>query len=322
MQIPQLSNWQNYQDIFLFLQGKITSNNKIFGFDLDGTLTTYRDGHDPVRSLNDNSNNWQFLGPVKEKLLELSSEYTLFIITNQSNLSNAKKEMIEQIWNELDRIPFILCAHKKNEYRKPNTAFLGVINQIIPLLDISKSYFSGDAVGHSDKFPPYQWGTADYEFSVNCGFNFIRPIDLFGFSNVIPTEDLVIFIGMPGSGKTTFAKLLENNYGYVRLSQDEVGELSGRMSYINQFLLEGKKVVLDATFAKLEKRLPFLQLAHQLCKSVMIAWIIRNDGRCFNKLRSEPVSHFAYSGPYGYVKNFSDPERVPCQFPYILAKIY
>ena len=106
---------------------------------------------------------------------------------------NSKKEMIENIWKSLDRIPFVFCAHKKNEYRNPN-----LIRQIILSLNVSQSYFSGDAVGPSDKFLPYQWGSADYDFSVNCGFNFIRHIDLFGVSNVIPTQDLVIMVGMPG----------------------------------------------------------------------------------------------------------------------------
>lgn len=315
----QTSEWKDWQNQFIYLQGKITiDSNKIFGFDLDGTLTTYRNGHDPARPLTDNPNNWQFLGPVKEKILELSREYTIFIITNQSNLKSVKKDMIQYIWEALDKIPFVLCAHMKNQYRKPNTAFLGIINQIIPSLNISQSYFSGDAVGPSDKFIPYQWGTVDADFAVNCGFNFVRPIDLFGYSSIIPKQDLVIMVGNPGSWKTTFSKLLETNYGYVRMSQDEVSELSRRICYIRQFLLEGRKVVLDATFAKFDKRLPWLQLAHELGKSVMIAWVIR-DGRCFNKLRSEPISHFAYSG---YVKNFSDPEIVPSKFPYTLAKIY
>lgn len=315
-----MNNWQNYNDQFLFLQGHL-STNKIFGFDLDGTLITYRNGHNPIRYNATTSDNWHFLGPIKEKILELSKDYTIFIITNQGSISSEKKQMIENIWNTLDRIPFVLCAHKKNEFRKPNPTFLNVIRQIIPSLDISQSFFCGDAVGPSDKFPPYQWGSDDYEFAVNCGFKFVRPIDVFGVSNVVPTQDLVIMMGTPGSLKTTFAQLLEENYGYRKFSQDELGDLTKRISHVRNLLMEGQKVVLDATFAKLDNRLPWLQLAHSLGKTVMIAWSIR-DGRFFNKLRTNPVSHFAYDGPHGYVKNFNDPENLPPGLSYTLAKIY
>lgn len=325
------NGWQSYNDQFLYLNGKI-STNKIAAFDLDGTLIVYRNGHDPVKYNTVEENNWQFLGPIKNKIIELSKDYTIFIITNQLNLSQSKKNMISLVWNALDRIPFVLCAHKKNEYRKPNTTFMNVINSMLysnGLLqkntqlqfDIKESFYCGDAVGINDPFVPYRWSSDDYQFSVNCGLKFIRPIDLFGCSNVIPTQDIVIMMGTPGSLKTTFAKLLENNFGYIRLSQDEVGDLSKKLSYVYNGLMEGQKFVLDATFAKFQNRQPWLEIAQRLNKTVMIAWIIR-DGRLWNKLRPNPISHFAYDGPHGYCKNFNDPELNTQGYKYVLEKIY
>lgn len=312
---------QNYNNQFMYLQGKITNSNKFYGFDLDGTLIVYRDGHDPVRYNTVEPNNWQFLGKVKEKLLELSKEYTIIIITNQFNLSENKRIMIENIWRMLDCIPFVLCANKKNEFRKPNTGFLNVIKQMIPSVNFTESYYSGDAVGESDCFIPYKWSSDDFDFSRNCGLKFSRQCDIFSCSNVIPTQDIVIMVGNPGSCKTTFSKLLEQNFGYTRFSQDEIGKLETKIQIIKNELLIGKKVVLDATFAKLENRMHFLMLAKELNKSVMIAWVIR-DGRCWNRLRTEPVSHFAYDGKFGYTKNFNDPEIIPEGYNYILEKIY
>lgn len=319
------SKWENYHDEFLFIPGNIINSNKIFAFDLDQTLITFKDGQDPIKYNNVDPNNWIFLGPIKEKILELSSEYSIFIITNQPKISDSKRQLIENVWEALDRIPYILCAHKDNLYRKPSPKFIDIISMLLftngITIDKRNSYFSGDAVGPLDKFPPYQWSSDDYVFAINAGINFIRPIDLFGISSVVPTQDIVIMMGTPGSLKTTFAKNFETQYGYKRLSQDEVGDLKNKISEVRDGLLKGEKFVLDATHASLSNRLPWLNLTNQLNKKVMIAWIIR-EGRPWNKLRSKPVSHFAYVGKYGYVNNFDDPEIIPPGYNYTLEKIY
>lgn len=319
------SNWQSYNNDFIFLSGNITNSNKIFAFDIDQTLITFKNGQDPAKYNDTEPDNWIFLGPVKEKIKELSKEYSIFFITNQLRISHNKRQLIENVWNNLDRIPYILCADKNNDYRKPSPKFMDIISIILSSkgisIDKSNSYFSGDAVGSTDKFVPYQWSSDDYDFSVNAGLKFIRPIDLFGVSSIVPTQDIIIMMGTPGSWKTTFAKQFESQYGYKRLSQDEVGDLKNKISYVRNGLLEGQKFVLDATHASLSNRLPWLNLAKDLNKTVMIAWIIR-EGRSWNKLRSNPVSHFAYSGKYGYIKNFDDPEIVPSGYNYNLEKIY
>ena len=115
-----MTNWSN-MDNYLYLHGKINQNlNKIYVFDLDGTLTCSKNGLDPVRYNDIGFDNWIFIGPVKETINRLSSEYNIIIITNQFNISQLKLHMIESVWNSLDNIPTVFCAHKKNEYRKPN----------------------------------------------------------------------------------------------------------------------------------------------------------------------------------------------------------
>lgn len=259
---------------YLFLPGIITSN-KIFGFDLDETLTTYKNGLNPIKYNEGSIDNYLFLGCIKEIILKLSNEYTIFIITNQYKLSLNKKLMIESVYENLDRIPNILCAHKKNQYRKPNNNFLNIINSVIENLDIRNSFYCGDAVGKFDIFHPYKWSSSDYDFAINCGFQFVRPIDLFGVSDVRPNQDIVLMMGTPGSLKTTFSKILENYYGYIRFSQDEIGDLKKHISKIRETLTSGGKVVLDCTFASSKNRIPFLELAKTINKNLLICWIIR-----------------------------------------------
>ena len=323
---PSLSNWVIHNNDFLMLNGNLINSDMIYGFDLDGTLISYKNGHDPKRHNSISRDNWIFLGPIKEKIIELSTTYNIFIITNQSKVSPEKMRMIEDIWESLDRIPFVLCANKKNIYRKPNIGFLGIIQDILNnnriVLNKNNSYFCGDAVGKDDIFIPYRWSSDDKQFAVNCGLNFIRPIDLFGVSKVIPSQDIVMMMGTPGSGKTTFAKIIEENYGYIRFSQDEVGDLKNNIVNIENLLITGKKIVLDATFASFNNRLSWIQLAKKLNKSLLVAWIIR-DGRPFNTLRSKPISHFAWSGSHGYEKNFSDPrDKSTIGYDYDVEMIY
>lgn len=77
------------------------------------------------------------------------------------------------------------------------------------ILDRGNSFFSGDAIGPSDKFIPYQWSCDDYTFLNNVGLKFIRPIDLFGVSSVIPHQDIVLMMGKPSCWKLHFPNKLK-----------------------------------------------------------------------------------------------------------------
>lgn len=329
------SLWQSTAE-FMFIPSKQQFNlsGKIFAFDLDGTLTTSKNGMDPKKYNEISSDNWLFLGPVKEKLKEISKDYSIFIITNQQKISHMKQEMIMSVYNELDCVPTILCANQYNQFRKPNTGFIQVIRSMLLSNNIDfnqhESFYSGDAVGPSDAFLPYRWGEDDLNFAVNSGLTFVRPNDIFGHSVVMPTENLVIMMGTPGSLKTTFAKGLEN-YGYIRMSQDEVKykDLQKSVNEIASFLLSGQKVVLDATFAKEEKRAFWLSLVQNLNQQynieikVHILWNIR-EGRPWNDKRGveERVSSAAYYGPNGYVKNFSDPRNSQSIYHHKVTQLY
>ena len=347
--IPQI-NWYNNGE-FMYLPGTSDIKNKIIGFDLDGTITTYKDGLDPSRYTTDR-NNWNFIGPIKEKILELNRDFTIVIITNQLNVTIGKIGMIEEVYKALDCIPYILVAHKKNHFRKPNTGFLSVINCIVQSFDITNSYYCGDAIGINDSFPPYrrthkdkstgkidEFGD-DYNFALNSGLKFIRPNDLFLPFSFIPTITLsdptnntttvinkyhmILMMGTPGSGKSTYAKILEHYYGYARFSQDEYGgNLKKHQDLVVRTLYSGKCIVLDATFASLSNRMHWLTIGKMLNIKMAIIWSIR-DGRPFNNLRNEHerISHHAYDGKYGYTKSFSDPEIKPEGIEYDIIKFY
>lgn len=307
-------SWVNYSDFLMIPSHHYRleqgSTKSFIAFDLDGTLVCYKNGLAPYK-LDTPPTNYNFLGPVKEKILELSKSYVILIISNQSNLPESKAEFIENIWRELDCIPYVFIAHKDNQYRKPNSTFMEVIPKILGVtFNHSTSYYCGDAIHKNDPYPPYRWNNADYMFSVNSRINFIRPNELFIPDNKIPTTELVICMGCAGSGKTTFATMLQTQHGYHRYSQDECKDLTKKQDEITRLLQSGNKVVLDATFPSTEKRYTWIYLACQLGKKVTIAWCIR-DGRPFNKLRPlsglKSVPEVAYI--VHYINKFNDPEN-------------
>lgn len=311
--------WLNYEDFIIF-PSKVNNNNnnKILGFDLDGTIVSYKNCQSPKR-LDTDQYNYQFLDlNMKDKIKHFSNEYNIVIITNQLNIKRDKLLFIQNIWIELECIPYIFIAHKKNIYRKPNITSIQILQQIFNLqVDIKKSFYCGDAIGLTSDYPPYQWNNTDLLYCNNCGFNFIIPYQLFSFPYEIATSNFVIMMGNQGSGKTTYALNLEKNYSYRRFSQDEYGTLLNRYNEISHLLLNGINIVIDATFPSTEKRYPWVNLCVSLNKTITIVWCIR-DGRPFNSKRNKPVPEIAYSQ---YAKNFNDPQYDVLNSYYKIIKI-
>ena len=98
---------------------------------------------------------------------------------------------------------------------------------------------------------------------------------------------LILFAGLPGTGKTTLARAYSEAIGAVHLNSDVLRRDLGLMGdyrpeakahvYTNllararEALLQGKTVVVDSTFYKAAIRQPFLELANA-CK-IPVYWI-------------------------------------------------
>jgi len=300
-----MQNFGNYAMFPSVLELKYPINLHIF--DLDETLITKVNG-EPSKIPCTDCNNWQFYNGVVEHLREIIiNGHYIIIITNQYNINEHKIKLIESVWKSLYQYPLILISTLHDNFRKPN---IGLMQILRSFLKEEPSYISycGDAVGPEDDYIPYRWSSIDKDFAKNINALFFRPRDLFGsnFLSYVPSEDLVIIMGNQGSGKTSTAIFIEKN-GYIRFSQDEVGKLDAvkRVNQIGKLLINGNKVVVDATHAKSEYRIKWVNLANSLNKSSVILWHI-NDGRCFNTLREKSVPEIAYKM---YTKNFNYPSE-------------
>lgn len=98
---------------------------------------------------------------------------------------------------------------------------------------------------------------------------------------------LILIFGLPGTGKTTFARALAKSLDAWHLNSDIIRDALGKKGTYDAsakksiytemllraeaFLREGKIVVVDATFYKKEFRDPFIRMAKSI--GVKFVWI-------------------------------------------------
>jgi predicted kinase len=77
------------------------------------------------------------------------------------------------------------------------------------------------------------------------------------------SPEVLVLVGLPGSGKSCIAKILQNKYGYVRINQDEMGNRNACIKAADAALKEGKGVVIDRCNVDVEQRAHWIKLAHE-----------------------------------------------------------
>ncbi len=79
-------------------------------------------------------------------------------------------------------------------------------------------------------------------------------------------QEVILMIGPPGSGKSTIARRIEKEWGYVRLNQDTVGSKAKIDKELRAELLNGESIVLDSTNSKASRRRDQINIAKEYFK--------------------------------------------------------
>lgn len=252
---------------------------KIAGFDLDGTLIDTKSG----KTFAINNSDWKFkFENIKDKLEELIKDnYCIIIVTNQKGLKSEElildwKEKINKISIKLN-LPFmVLASIENNNFRKPLIGFEKEFSNY----DKKNSFYCGDACGRENDF-----SDTDYKFALNLNIKFYSPEELFLKEDKLiknikyyddsifdnknkpfkpKNKDLIIFVGLPGSGKSSYIRnnILNNGkISYQLINQDIVKNLDKCIKLCEEYMKRDMSIIIDRTNPTKKDRELFISLA-------------------------------------------------------------
>ncbi|XP_022805797.1 bifunctional polynucleotide phosphatase/kinase-like [Stylophora pistillata] len=349
-------SWKDIgEELIVFTSRGSEASSKIAGFDLDGTLITTQSGRVFPTSATDWQILCPEIVPKLKGLWH--NGYKIVIFTNQLGISRKQlkvadfKSKIEQIISYLKVPVQVLIATGNSIYRKPLT---GMWKHLVTqanddvTVDEKDSFFVGDAAGRPADWEPGKkkdFSCNDRLFAENIGIQFHTPEEFFLGHKLSPFEwpkflpknldaygsllnppnaklksegqELIVMVGYPASGKTTFVKDYLLPLGYVQINRDILGTWQKCVSACKDALSSGKRVVVDNTSPTRETRKRYVDCAKQA----------RISARCFlfdvsfehaqhnNKIRemTNRDSSYKHVGHLAFVKYKSSYEEPRCE---------
>ncbi|KAH9991967.1 polynucleotide kinase 3 phosphatase-domain-containing protein [Russula compacta] len=293
---------------------------------------------------------WRAVVPQKLKEVH-DSGFSVVLISNQNLNSSALldwKKKIPLVAAAVPELPFrIFAATVKDGHRKPMPGMWSELERIFSqdgiTIDKSGSYYVGDAAGRADDF-----ASTDRKFALNVGVRFYTPEEYFlkispapytlpGFhvsslkeypqssptTAVLPPDpqtEIVVFVGPPCLGKSTFYHTHFSPAGYVHVNQDTLGSRPKCVKAAEEALTTGKSCVIDNTNRDVQTRKYYLDLAKRLqvparCfvfqGSVELAWhnnLYRAYARPASVVAREPARALV---PYTVLTGFANAYEAP-----------
>lgn len=280
---------------------EVKGSTKIAAFDMDGTLVTTKSGAKFPKGPSDWK---FLSNKVPSKLKTLHSEgFKIVVFTNQAGIEKQKqksKDIESKMLDIMNNLGFPIQAFAStgfNLYRKPYTSvwdfFVSNLNGGVDV-DLNNSFFVGDAAGRPkdwQKGKPKDHSCDDRKFAANVGLRFHTPEEFFedekSFSrfewmsinprslvtNVDKTSqedyhanetEMIILVGYPASGKSTFAKRNLAKHDYVIVNRDTLKTQDKCEKAVIEALKAKKSVVVDNTNPGKDARSTYIKLAEKL----------------------------------------------------------
>jgi bifunctional polynucleotide phosphatase/kinase len=306
-----------------YLYGQIKDfeyKKNIASFDIDGTIISTKSGKVFPKDYAD----WRFLYEnTITKLKEYyNKDYCIIFISNQGGLKtieqkNDWKKKINNIVKEI-KIPICIYASTDNYlFRKPLPTIWNIIKSKILISD--KSFYCGDACGRKNDH-----NDTDYKFALNCGIIFLTPemcfldelkcndckinypnlsdISIHSNYNFLPEKkikELIIMIGFPGAGKSTFINKYIEPFEYVIINQDKLKTKNKCISETEKYMKINKNIVIDSLNYNKDMRKIYIDIAKKY----------NYDVRCIVLNTSFEISK--HNMLYRYYKSNGTESRIP-----------
>lgn len=268
------------------------TNKSIVSFDLDDTLISTKSKKKYPISADD----WIEINNSKNRLTELFKTNNIIIFSNQSKMNGQEetiKSKFEQIINYFQLPLTVYISSNYDHYRKPN---IGMFQLMLKeyynddINNINSFIFVGDAAGRpKTKKHPKDFSCSDRKFGYNISyfydknFEFKTPEEYFNnepeesfewnefdkstikFDEKIDftpskTQEMILFVGYPASGKSSFYENYLKPADYAHINQDELKTLAKCLSLTKKYIKEKKSFCIDNTNASKNTRQKYIQL--------------------------------------------------------------
>ncbi|XP_005096369.1 bifunctional polynucleotide phosphatase/kinase [Aplysia californica] len=207
------------------------------------------------------------------------------------------RDKAEAIIKELEIPVLVFASTGTSQYRKPSSCmwdhFVENFNNGVEV-DKKKSIYVGDAAGRAKEWAPGKpkdFSCSDRMFAANIGVKFSTPEEFFyneaaakfSWGSLDPdaflaknpaitkandkssfaskAQELVMLVGPPASGKSTFRQRYLEPHGYVAVNRDTLGTAEKCLKVAKEAISSGKSVVVDNTNPSASARAPFIKLA-------------------------------------------------------------
>uniref|UniRef100_A0A8C9T1M6 Polynucleotide kinase 3'-phosphatase n=1 Tax=Scleropages formosus TaxID=113540 RepID=A0A8C9T1M6_SCLFO len=276
--------------LMIFTAAGVVAREKIAGFDLDGCIITTKSGKVFPTSPDD----WRILYPeIQPKLASLLKKgFKVVFFTNQMGISRGKlrpevfKSKVEDVLATLKLpIQVILTFRTIVNFWQHSLRSQG-----------TEGVCFGDAAGRPVNWAPGKkkkdFSCSDRLFALNIGLQFHTPEEFFlGWKPapfVLPTfnprtcdpnarlydppdasltcsqQEVVVAVGYPASGKSTFFHKHIVPKGYVYVNRDTLGSWQNCVSACERGLKEGRSVAVDNTNPDPESRKRYLDVSQKM----------------------------------------------------------
>lgn len=262
-------------------------------FDLDNTLITTKSGKTFPKDEND-------IKPLFENTISKLNKSNVVIFTNQLGLLKDNKGLSKDQWlsrlkillNQLTNKFIVFASLGTKGYYLENSLYyayrksgIGMYKEFLNnynnnILSLNRIYV-GDALGRSTDF-----SDCDIKFAANCSLIINSPEEYFQdqpknyieLPKIINStiklkikkygKELILMVGSPASGKSTFVKLYFSDYKII--NQDTLKTKLKCLSMTEQMLKENENIIVDNTNPTKEVRKEYIDLAKKYNYSVRI----------------------------------------------------